>query len=135
VSWEGQLGLTVPGRRIDGSEKHSRFPGHRVNFHAESVQTARWPSIQADSPSGKQPAVNTGIGRDNDRDSLSHLSVRDTFRNWAFNVCAVCAFLRRVSWSKAAGAERTVTKRAKSNRATRASIVIVAQRKCRPAAT
>jgi len=89
----------VPGRRIDGSEKHLRLPGHRVSFHVESVQIARWPSIQADSPS-------------------SQLSVRDMFWNRAFSACAVCAFLRSVSRSKAAGAERTVTKRAKSNRAT-----------------
>jgi len=68
----------VPGRRIDGSEKHLRLPGHCVNFHMVSVQTARWPLIQAGSPS-------------------SHLSVWDMFRNLAFSACAVCAFLRSVS--------------------------------------
>jgi len=105
----------VPGHRIDGSAKHLRLPGHLVSSHADLVQAAYWPLMQADSPS-------------------LHLSVRDMFWNRAFNACAVCAFLRSVALSKAVGAERTVTKRAKRNRATRVGIIIVIQRQCRPAA-
>ena len=55
------MGLTVPGHRIDGSAKHLRLPGHRVSSHAELMQAACWPSMQADSPSDKHSVVSTKL--------------------------------------------------------------------------
>jgi len=64
--------MNAPGHRIDGSAKHLRLPGHCVSSHMEFTQAACLPSMQADSPS-------------------LHLSVRDMFRNRAFNTSAACA--------------------------------------------